>query len=86
MISVGLSLPKTSARAENLTASFSVHQGNVTALFSWSVAQVRPPPQVTGFQVTWTEMMGEGRKNGLPNSLVSQSQILPPVSLLLPSD
>ncbi|XP_076158844.1 anosmin-1a [Alosa pseudoharengus] len=80
---MGLSLPKTSARAENLTASFSVQQGNVTALFSWSVAPTRPPPPVTGFQVTWTEMMGEGRKNGLPNSLVSQSQILPPDHRLL---
>lgn len=74
---IGLSIPKTLARAENLTASFSVHQGNVTALFSWGVARTRPPPQVSGFQVTWMEVMGEERKTGQPNSLVSQSQILP---------
>ncbi|XP_063068879.1 anosmin-1-like [Engraulis encrasicolus] len=80
---LGLSLPKSWARAENLTASFSVHQGNVTALFSWTVAAATPPAQVTGFQVTWTET-SDSRKNGqTPNSLVSQSQILPPDHRLL---
>ena len=85
IIPIGLSLLKTSARAENLTASFSVQQGNVTALFSWSVAPAQPPMQVDGFQVTWTETMSDSRKNGLPNSLVSQSQILPPVRVLVDS-
>ncbi|XP_028835883.1 anosmin-1a isoform X2 [Denticeps clupeoides] len=74
---------KTSARAENLTASFSVHQGNITALFTWNVAKAPALPQVTGFQVTWTEVTTESRTNSLPNSLVSQSQILPPDHNLL---
>ncbi|KAL6481675.1 hypothetical protein MHYP_G00097550 [Metynnis hypsauchen] len=70
--------PKVLARAENLTAAFSVHKGNVTGLFSWAVAMPRSPQQVTGYQVTWAEVTAESRKNNLANSLISQSQILPP--------
>lgn len=67
-------------KAENLTAAFSVYMGNVTGLFSWVVAMPQPPQQVTGYQVTWAEVITESRRNNLPNSLISQSQILPPVS------
>jgi len=73
-------LPKVLVRAENLTAAFSVYMGNVTGLFSWVVAMPQPPQQVTGYQVTWAEVITESRINNLPNSLISQSQILPPVS------
>ncbi|KAL0185249.1 hypothetical protein M9458_020946, partial [Cirrhinus mrigala] len=55
----------------NLTATFSFHDGNVTARFRWR----RP---VTGFQVTWAEVSSASRPNSLPNSIISQSQILPP--------
>lgn len=73
--------PKVQVRAENLTAVFSVHDGNVTALFSWVVAVTRPSQQVTGYQVTWADVTAERRKTNQANSLISQSQILPPVSL-----
>lgn len=38
---------------------------------------------MTGFQVTWAEVTTESRQNSLPNSIISQSQILPAVSCLL---
>ncbi|KAA0722251.1 Anosmin-1 [Triplophysa tibetana] len=69
---------KVLIKAENLTAAFSVYMGNVTGLFSWVVAIPKPPQQVTGYQVTWAELITESRRNNLPNSLISQSQILPP--------
>ncbi|XP_056587645.1 anosmin-1a isoform X2 [Triplophysa dalaica] len=69
---------KVLIKAENLTAAFSVYMGNVTGLFSWVVAIPQPPQQVTGYQVTWAELITESRRNNLPNSLISQSQILPP--------
>ncbi len=72
--------PKVLVKAENLTAAFSIYMGNVTGLFSWVVAMPQPPQQVTGYQVTWAEVITESRRNNLPNSLISQSQILPPVS------
>ncbi|XP_066880082.1 anosmin-1 isoform X4 [Kogia breviceps] len=69
--------PKVHARPENLSASFVVRDANVTGRFSWktSTATVRRP--VTGFHVTWAEVTTESRQNGLPNSLILQSQILP---------
>ncbi|XP_016345782.1 anosmin-1-like isoform X1 [Sinocyclocheilus anshuiensis] len=70
--------PKVLVKAENLTAAFSVYMGNVTGLFSWVVAMPQQPQQVTGYQVTWAEVITESRRNHLPNSLISQSQILPP--------
>ncbi|XP_062866922.1 anosmin-1a [Trichomycterus rosablanca] len=69
---------KVQARAENLTAAFSIHGSNVTALFSWVVAVTRPPQQVTGYQVTWADVTAEKRKTNQANNLISQSQILPP--------
>ncbi|XP_051560543.1 anosmin-1-like [Myxocyprinus asiaticus] len=70
--------PKVLVKAENLTAAFSIYMGNVTGLFSWVVAMSQPPQQVTGYQVTWAEVITEIIRNNLPNSLISQSQILPP--------
>ncbi|XP_029558603.1 anosmin-1 isoform X1 [Salmo trutta] len=74
-------LPKVLAKSENLTASFSIHEGNVTGNFLWRVSQVLAHQRITGFQVTWAEVTTESRQNSLPNSIISQSQILPPVSL-----
>ncbi|XP_073765645.1 anosmin-1a isoform X1 [Danio rerio] len=76
--SVPVVQPKVLVKAENLTAAFSVYLGNVTGLFSWVVAMPQQPQQVTGYQVTWAEVITESRRNNLPNSLISQSQILPP--------
>lgn len=73
---------KVLVKPENLTATFSFHDGNVTARFLWRVTRVQPQQPVTGFQVTWAEVSSASRPNSLPNSIISQSQILPPVSRL----
>ena len=75
-------LPKVLAKPENLTASFSIHEGNITGNFLWRVSRVLAYQRITGFQVTWAEVTTESRQNSLPNSIISQSQILPPVCLL----
>uniref|UniRef100_A0A8C1TDW1 Anosmin 1 n=1 Tax=Cyprinus carpio TaxID=7962 RepID=A0A8C1TDW1_CYPCA len=74
---------KVLAKPENLTATFSFHDGNVTAHFLWRVSQAQPLQPVTGFQVTWAEVSSASRLNSLPNSIISQSQILPPDHNLL---
>ncbi|MED6254438.1 Anosmin-1, partial [Ataeniobius toweri] len=76
-------LPKVLAKPENLTASFSMNDGNITGSFLWRVSRVAPHQRITGFQVTWAEINTESRQNSLPNSIISQSQILPPVCLIL---
>ncbi|XP_062257862.1 anosmin-1 [Platichthys flesus] len=76
-------LPKVLAKPENLTASFSINEGNVTGNFLWRVSRVAPNQRITGFQVTWAEITTESRQNSLPNSIISQSQILPPDHNLL---
>lgn len=72
-------LPKVLAKPQNLTASFSINEGNITGSFLWRVSRVAPHQRITGFQVTWAEINTESRQNSLPNSIISQSQILPPV-------
>ncbi|CAG05884.1 unnamed protein product, partial [Tetraodon nigroviridis] len=71
-------LPKVLAKPENLTASFSTNESNITGSFLWRVSRVAPHQRITGFQVTWAEITTESRQNSLPNSIISQSQILPP--------
>uniref|UniRef100_A0A4W6EJ10 Anosmin 1a n=1 Tax=Lates calcarifer TaxID=8187 RepID=A0A4W6EJ10_LATCA len=60
---------KVLVKAANLTASFEIRGGNVTAVFSWDLSKV-----------TWAEVIPTNRHNNnkLPHSLISQSQILPP--------
>lgn len=70
-------LPKVLAMPQDLSASFAVQDGNVTGHFAWTTAQANLDPPVTGFQVTWAEVTTESRQNSLPNSIISQSQILP---------
>uniref|UniRef100_A0A7N6BIU8 Anosmin 1 n=1 Tax=Anabas testudineus TaxID=64144 RepID=A0A7N6BIU8_ANATE len=74
---------KVLAKPENLTASFSINEGNITGNFLWRVSRVAPNQRITGFQVTWAEITSESRQNSLPNSIISQSQILPPDHNLL---
>ncbi|XP_029306275.1 anosmin-1a [Cottoperca gobio] len=75
-----VSLQKVLVKAANLTASFEVMEGNVTAVFSWDLSTATPHQHPTGFQVTWAEVLPTNRHNNnkLPHSLISQSQILPP--------
>ncbi|XP_064166950.1 anosmin-1 [Anguilla rostrata] len=79
----GPTLQKVLAKPENLTATFSTHEGNVTGSFFWKVSKPHPHQRVTGYQVTWAEVTTESRQNSLPNSIISQSQILPPDHNLL---
>ncbi|XP_069573291.1 anosmin-1a [Brachyistius frenatus] len=72
---------KVLAKAANLTVAFEVRSGNVTAIFSWDLSVTPSHLQLTGYQVTWAEVIPSTRHNNnnkLPHSLVSQSQILPP--------
>lgn len=73
-------LPKVLAKPENLSASFIVQEGNITGHFSWKISKAVLHQPMTGFQVTWAEVTTESRQNSLPNSIISQSQILPAVS------
>lgn len=75
-------LPKVLAKPENLSASFIVQEGNITGHFSWKISKADLHQPMTGFQVTWAEVTTESRQNSLPNSIISQSQILPAVSCL----
>ncbi|XP_042337358.1 anosmin-1-like, partial [Plectropomus leopardus] len=76
----GVSPQKVLVKAANLTASFKVWGSNVTAVFSWDLSTAPPRQQLTGYQVTWAEVIPTHRHktNKLPHSLISQSQILPP--------
>uniref|UniRef100_K7FAI0 Anosmin 1 n=1 Tax=Pelodiscus sinensis TaxID=13735 RepID=K7FAI0_PELSI len=70
-------LPKVLAKPENLSASFIVQEVNITGHFSWKISKANLHQPMTGFQVTWAEVTTESRQNSLPNSIISQSQILP---------
>uniref|UniRef100_A0A6I8MYM3 Anosmin-1 n=1 Tax=Ornithorhynchus anatinus TaxID=9258 RepID=A0A6I8MYM3_ORNAN len=69
--------PKVLAKPENLSASFIVQEVNITGHFSWKISKANLHQPMTGFQVTWAEVTTESRQNSLPNSIISQSQILP---------
>ncbi|XP_060793246.1 anosmin-1 [Neoarius graeffei] len=69
---------KLLAKPENLTASFTAKGKNVTGHFFWCTSHPQPHQPITGFQVTWADVTVVNRENSLPNSIVSQSQILPP--------
>ncbi|KAF7254379.1 Anosmin-1 [Varanus komodoensis] len=70
-------IPKVLAKPENLSASFIVQDINITGHFSWKISKANLQQPMTGFQVTWAEVTTESRQNSLPNSIISQSQILP---------
>lgn len=85
MLPSAASRQKVVVKAANLTASFEVQGGNMTAIFSWDVSAALPHQPLTGYQVTWAEVIPTNRHNSikLPHSLISQSQILPPVSAVM---
>uniref|UniRef100_A0A670XMM7 Anosmin-1 n=1 Tax=Pseudonaja textilis TaxID=8673 RepID=A0A670XMM7_PSETE len=70
-------ISKILAKPENLSASFIVQDINITGHFSWKISKTNLHQPMTGFQVTWAEVTTESRQNSLPNSIISQSQILP---------
>ncbi|XP_062861803.1 anosmin-1 [Trichomycterus rosablanca] len=67
---------KVLSKVENLTASFSATARNITGKFSWLISQHHQP--IIGFQVTWADITASNQQINLPNSIISQSQILPP--------
>uniref|UniRef100_A0A3Q4HCM0 Anosmin 1a n=1 Tax=Neolamprologus brichardi TaxID=32507 RepID=A0A3Q4HCM0_NEOBR len=71
---------KVLMKPTNLIASFEVLGGNVTAIFSWDISMTSSHQQLTGYQVTWAEVISTNRNYNvkLPRTLISQSQILPP--------
>uniref|UniRef100_H3DAG6 Anosmin 1a n=1 Tax=Tetraodon nigroviridis TaxID=99883 RepID=H3DAG6_TETNG len=70
---------KVVAKAANLTVSFEIWDGNVTGLFSWDVSTDPPHQPLIGYQVTWLELVPNNlHSNKMPQSLISQSQVLPP--------
>ncbi|RXM32715.1 Anosmin-1 [Acipenser ruthenus] len=71
-------LQKVLAKPENLSASFIIQEGNITGNFFWRISRANLHQPVTGFQVTWAEVTTESRQYSLPNSIISQAQILPP--------
>ncbi|XP_069319946.1 anosmin-1 [Eulemur rufifrons] len=73
----GHALSKVLAKPENLSASFVIQDFNITGHFAWKMAKANLYQPMTGFQVTWAEVTTESRQNSLPNSIISQSQILP---------
>lgn len=80
-MTTGHVLSKVLAKPENLSASFVIQHVNITGHFSWTMAKANLHQPMTGFQVTWAEVTTESRQNSLPNSLISQSQILPSVGV-----
>lgn len=82
VVSLSAASPQKPVKAANLTASFRVHGSNVSAIFSWDSSMAPPHQALIGYQVTWVELVPTNRRNSkkLPHSLISQSQILPPVS------
>ncbi|ELK07557.1 Anosmin-1 [Pteropus alecto] len=80
-MTTGHVLSKVLAKPENLSASFVIQHVNITGHFSWTMAKANLHQPMTGFQVTWAEVTTESRQNSLPNSIISQSQILPSVGV-----
>ncbi|XP_023563216.1 anosmin-1 isoform X2 [Octodon degus] len=70
-------LSKVLPKPENLSAAFVIQDVNITGHFSWKMTKANLYQPMTGFQVTWAEVTTESRQNSLPNSIISQSQILP---------
>ncbi|EHB10143.1 Anosmin-1 [Heterocephalus glaber] len=68
---------KMLANPENLSASLIVQDVNITGHSSWKISKPNLYQPMTEFQVTWAEVTTESRQNSLPNSIISQSQILP---------
>ncbi|GCB70969.1 hypothetical protein scyTo_0010895, partial [Scyliorhinus torazame] len=69
---------KVLLKAEKLTAAFVAENGSVTGEFHWQVSQHQPHQLVTGYQFNWTEISTANRPVVIPDTVISQSQVLPP--------
>ncbi|KAG2463145.1 KALM protein, partial [Polypterus senegalus] len=73
---------KITLRAEKLMAIFRNVNGSIVGQFHWKVSQNHPSSlPVTGYQFTWTQLSLNSKASSLPDTIISQTQILPPDQL-----
>lgn len=80
---------KAQLRPEKLSVEFQTVNGSLRGVFGWQVSQVAPgQAPITGFQFSWVRVSsshGSGSSGDAvattTDTAVSQTQILPPVSL-----
>lgn len=76
-----LQTKKALQRPEKLLAAFQTVNGSLEGLFSWQVSETTPgQTPITGFQFSWVKV-SSSRVNKSPDSLISQTLNLAPVSL-----
>lgn len=76
-----LQAKKALQRPEKLLAVFQTVNGSLEGLFSWQVSETTPgQTPITGLQFSWVKVTGS-RANKSPDSLISQTLNLAPVSL-----
>ncbi|MBN3311291.1 anosmin-1b [Amia ocellicauda] len=71
---------KIRLRPERLSAAFQTVNGSVWGHFQWQLS-LTPPPSLAGFQVSWLQV--SSRASAAPDTVISQTQILPPDQLSL---
>nr|XP_057908414.1 anosmin-1-like [Doryrhamphus excisus] len=79
----GVTPQKVPVKPTNLTVSFKFQNGNMTAIFKWSVPAGVHRHHFTGYHVTWTEITSTRHNKKLHRSPKPQSQILPPETTFL---
>ncbi|XP_028650398.1 anosmin-1b isoform X1 [Erpetoichthys calabaricus] len=73
---------KITLRAEKLMAIFRNVNGSIVGHFHWKVSQNHPSSlPVTGYQLMWTQLSLSSKASSLPDTIISQTQILPPDQL-----
>ncbi|KAK1162643.1 anosmin-1-like isoform X1 [Acipenser oxyrinchus oxyrinchus] len=70
---------KVMLRLEKLTAAFKTVNGSILGEFHWQVFQNHPTQEsVTGYQFSWTQLSRISRTSAVPDTVISQTQILSP--------
>ncbi|KAJ8278316.1 hypothetical protein GJAV_G00086310 [Gymnothorax javanicus] len=78
---------KAQLRPERLTAAFRAVNGSIQGEFSWRASRVVPGQSpVAGFQFSWARVSGGDGTSAVPDTLISQTQILAPSQLSLTVD
>ncbi|XP_030647835.1 anosmin-1b [Chanos chanos] len=83
-----LQMKKGHPRPERLAAVFQAVNSSVQGVFSWQLSEAVPGQiPITGFQFSWIKVSGgNNRANEPPDTLISQTHILPPDQLSLTVD
>ncbi|MGH0127243.1 UNVERIFIED_CONTAM: hypothetical protein FKN15_076992 [Acipenser sinensis] len=70
---------KVMLRPVKLTAAFKTVNGSILGEFHWQVFQNHPTQEsVTGYQFRWTQLSRTSRTSAVPDTVISQTQILSP--------